>query len=42
MAYTRYGGCVHGLLLLFGLRQRLNFGGRQISGIFVGLCLIPT
>ncbi len=42
MAYTRYGVCVHGLLSLFGLRQRLNFGEREISGIFVGSCLIPT
>jgi hypothetical protein len=27
MAYACYAGCVLGLLLLFSLRQRLNFGG---------------
>jgi len=41
-AYARYGGCVLGLLLLFSLRQRLNFGRLQIGRFLVVLGLIPT
>jgi hypothetical protein len=36
-AYACYGGCVLGLLSLFSLRQRLNFGGLQIGRFLVVL-----
>jgi hypothetical protein len=39
-AYACYGGYVLGLLLLFSLRQRLNFGGLQIGRFLVVLGLI--
>ena len=40
-AYACYGGCVLGLLLLFSLRQRLNFGGLRIGKFLVVFGLIP-
>jgi hypothetical protein len=39
-AYAHYGGCVLGLLSLFSLRQRLNFGG--LGRFLEVLSLIPT